>query len=63
VYLFTDGYADQFGGARGKKFMRKRLNDLLLNIHTFSLDELQEIIRQKFVDWKGELNRWTMFVS
>jgi serine phosphatase RsbU (regulator of sigma subunit) len=57
LYLFTDGYADQFGGTRGKKFMRKRLNDLLLNTHTFSLDEQQDIIRQKFVDWKGELEQ------
>jgi len=54
VYLFTDGYSDQFGGPNGKKFMRKNLKKLLTFVQDKTLAEQHEIIRQQFDDWKGE---------
>ena len=52
VYIFTDGYADQFGGEKGKKFMYKPLKELLLSIQNKSIAEQQEELHQKFTSWK-----------
>ncbi|HKL71851.1 MAG TPA: two-component regulator propeller domain-containing protein [Marinilabiliaceae bacterium] len=53
VYLFTDGYADQFGGPNSKKFMYRRFRHLLLNLHHLDLDAQKEIIHAKFEEWRG----------
>lgn len=57
VYTFTDGYADQFGGPRGKKFKYTQLKQLLLSIQHLDLQEQEEIIKQKFLEWKGNLEQ------
>ncbi len=57
IYTFTDGYADQFGGEKGKKFKYKQLEDLLMSIHTLPMTEQSVILNQKFVDWKGNLDQ------
>ena len=57
LYLYTDGYADQFGGPRGKKFMYKQLNRILTEI---SMDELQlqkSKLENNFETWKGNLEQ------
>ncbi len=57
LYLYTDGYADQFGGPKGKKFKYKQLNDLLLaNVNT-SLKEQHTILNSTFKNWRGELEQ------
>lgn len=55
VYLFSDGYADQFGGPEGKKFKGKQLKDLLLSIQDQPLDEQKTILEDNFDEWKGTL--------
>jgi serine phosphatase RsbU (regulator of sigma subunit) len=55
VYIFTDGYADQFGGPLGKKFRYKTLKNLLLQIHQLPMPEQRTILDETFVKWKGEL--------
>ena len=57
VYTFTDGYADQFGGEKGKKFKYKPFKELLLSIQDKTMNEQREIIHQKFNDWKGDLEQ------
>ncbi len=57
LYLTTDGYADQFGGPKGKKFMFKKLGELLLSISKLSLSEQSEILAKTFDDWKGNLEQ------
>lgn len=57
IYLYTDGYADQFGGPKGKKFKYKQLNDLLMDMHQEPLNHQKEKLAQVFVDWKGELEQ------
>ena len=57
IYTFTDGYADQFGGPKGKKFKYTQLKELLISIQQFDLVKQEEIIKQKFVDWKGDLDQ------
>jgi serine phosphatase RsbU (regulator of sigma subunit) len=55
IYLFSDGYADQFGGPNGKKFKYKQLQDVLLGIYDRPLTEQKKILEQKFNEWKGNM--------
>ncbi len=53
-YLFTDGFADQFGGEQGKKFMSKNLRDILLGIQHKSMQEQLSFLEHTFDSWKGK---------
>ena len=53
LYLFSDGYADQFGGPSGKKFMYKKLRNLLENNVNLSMSEQKNNLYNSFIDWKG----------
>lgn len=57
IYLYTDGYADQFGGQKGKKFKYKPLNELLLSIHQKELHTQKEILNTTFENWKSNLEQ------
>lgn len=57
LYLYTDGYADQFGGVKGKKFKYKPLNELIMSICKLPLDEQSDILDKHFESWKGELEQ------
>lgn len=51
VYIFSDGYPDQFGGPRGKKFMYKRFRELLVENSKESLDKQKELLQDSLFDW------------
>lgn len=51
IYIFSDGYADQFGGPRGKKFMYKRFRDLLLENAKKDLSDQKENLKESLFDW------------
>jgi ligand-binding sensor domain-containing protein/serine phosphatase RsbU (regulator of sigma subunit) len=53
IYMFSDGYADQFGGPEGKKFKYLRFRHLLLNVHQLPLDKQKIIIEESIEEWKG----------
>lgn len=53
IYLFTDGYADQFGGPDSKKFMSRQFKKLLLDIHQKPFEEQKTILNQTIVNWRG----------
>jgi two-component system, sensor histidine kinase LadS len=57
VYLFTDGFPDQFGGPDGKKFKYKPFKELLLEVHDRSMDEQRRILQMVFDEWKGNLDQ------
>jgi serine phosphatase RsbU (regulator of sigma subunit) len=57
IYIFTDGYSDQFGGNDGKKFKAASLKKLLLSLQDQSMDEQKTIIHQTFEDWRGTLEQ------
>ncbi len=57
LYLYTDGYADQFGGLKGKKFKYRQLNDLLLNNCHEDLNQQKVILLSAFTNWKGNLEQ------
>ncbi len=54
VYIFSDGYADQFGGEDGKKFKYRRFRHLLLNIHKLPLEDQKAVLHQKMQHWMGD---------
>ncbi|MBU2018870.1 MAG: DUF4154 domain-containing protein [Bacteroidetes bacterium] len=59
VYLFTDGYVDQFGGNRDKKFMKKRFKNLLLESQNMTMHEQYKLLDKSMFDWrnsKGSIN-------
>lgn len=57
IYTFTDGFADQFGGPKGKKMMKKNLLAILLQIHLKPMQEQKEILLERFTEWKGSLEQ------
>lgn len=53
VYTFSDGYADQFGGPAGKKFMRKQFRQMLIDVQHLSMEEQLAALEKRFDDWRG----------
>ncbi len=57
IYVFSDGFADQFGGPHGKKLKSSGFRDQLLSIYHQPLDVQKMRLRQFFFDWKGSLEQ------
>ena len=57
VYTLTDGFPDQFGGPRGKKFKYKQLEELLLSIAHESMGIQEQKLEEVFENWKGNLEQ------
>jgi serine phosphatase RsbU (regulator of sigma subunit) len=57
IYIFSDGYADQFGGSKGKKFMVGNMQKLIADICQKPIREQENLLLKNFLDWKGELEQ------
>jgi ligand-binding sensor domain-containing protein/serine phosphatase RsbU (regulator of sigma subunit) len=57
IYMFSDGYTDQFGGPLGKKFMKVGVENLLEQIRHKNMEEQYATIVSNFTNWKGELDQ------
>jgi len=57
LYMFSDGYADQFGGPKGKKFKYSQLKELLLKINHLSMQEQKKALDNQIELWKGNLEQ------
>jgi PAS domain S-box-containing protein len=57
VYLFSDGYADQFGGPKGKKFMYRNFADLLLSIQENKMEEQKNILDAAIMSWRADIDQ------
>ncbi len=57
LYIFSDGYPDQFGGEKGKKLKYKPFKKLFLNIQDKSMKEQKAVLDKTFEDWKGDLEQ------
>ncbi|MCC7332534.1 MAG: SpoIIE family protein phosphatase [Flavobacteriales bacterium] len=57
VYIFSDGYADQFGGPKGKKFMYKQFRDDLLELVGKKMDTQKSVLNNTIEAWKGSLEQ------
>ena len=61
IYLFTDGYVDQIGGAERKTFKSNRFKQLLLDIYRLSMNEQMKLLERKIEEWRGTLHRLTTY--
>lgn len=57
VYLFSDGYADQFGGEKLKKFKSKNMKELLLQISGESIERQRQILDESIEKWRGNVEQ------
>lgn len=57
IYLFTDGFADQFGGPKGKKFKYKQLHKLMSSTSQIPLNQQSEMFNTTFENWQGALEQ------
>lgn len=57
IYVFTDGYQDQFGGPKGKKFKANQLKDIIITNQALSMDDQMKLLKSKFMEWKGEIEQ------
>ncbi|MCW9041063.1 MAG: tetratricopeptide repeat protein [Flavobacteriales bacterium] len=57
IYIFTDGYADQFGGPKGKKMMYKPFKEFLISIQDKNMQEQKIAVQNHFNQWKGDLEQ------
>jgi serine phosphatase RsbU (regulator of sigma subunit)/predicted negative regulator of RcsB-dependent stress response len=57
VYIFTDGFADQFGGPKGKKFKYKQMQEFLLSNSAGVMEEQKNLLDAEFQSWKGNLEQ------
>jgi serine phosphatase RsbU (regulator of sigma subunit) len=57
LYMFSDGYYDQFGGPRGKKFKYKQLTSAILSMASASLEEQKNLLSDTLETWRGNLEQ------
>ena len=57
IYLFTDGFADQFGGPFGKKLLSKQFREILSSIQNLSMSEQEKKLADVFSKWKGDVTQ------
>jgi serine phosphatase RsbU (regulator of sigma subunit) len=57
LYIFSDGYVDQFGGEKGKKFKAQAFRELLLTVQDKNMEQQKQIINDIFENWKGNLDQ------
>jgi serine phosphatase RsbU (regulator of sigma subunit) len=57
LFIFSDGYVDQFGGPKGKKFKAKTLSELLILNAEKSMEEIKQTLFDSFESWKGSLEQ------
>jgi serine phosphatase RsbU (regulator of sigma subunit) len=57
VYTFTDGYADQFGGPKGKKYKYKQFEELLMSIWQKPMREQHQLLNDSVENWRGDLEQ------
>lgn len=54
LYVFSDGYADQFGGEKGKKFLYNRFREHLLSVHQEPMEKQNEYLTKTMEEWQGQ---------
>jgi serine phosphatase RsbU (regulator of sigma subunit) len=53
LYIYSDGFADQFGGEKGKKYMVTKFRNLLAEISSLNVDDQKQKLEDEFEKWKG----------
>ncbi|MBL4716308.1 MAG: SpoIIE family protein phosphatase [Bacteroidia bacterium] len=56
-YLFSDGYSDQFGGPKDKKYTSRRFKDFLLKVQSNSMQEQEQLLETEIKNWRGDVEQ------
>ena len=54
IYLYTDGFADQFGGDRNRKYKNSNFKNFLLEISSQEIEQQGKLVEKEFLNWKGD---------
>jgi len=57
IYIFTDGFIDQFGGKEGRRFKINAFKELLMSIQDYSMNDQKKAIERKYFEWKGNFEQ------
>mgnify|MGYP001819755734 CR=1 FL=1 len=57
IYMFSDGYLDQFGGPRGKKFMSRNFKKLILELQSVDLKDQGAAMEKVLMEWMGDISQ------
>ena len=57
IYIFSDGYVDQFGGEKGKKLKAKAVREILLSVQDMSMEDQKAVLDKSFEKWKGDFEQ------
>jgi serine phosphatase RsbU (regulator of sigma subunit) len=57
LYLFSDGYVDQFGGPKGRKYKSQKFRDFLVSIHQKSMEDQKKMLNDEIENWKGKISQ------
>jgi serine phosphatase RsbU (regulator of sigma subunit) len=57
IYIFTDGFIDQFGGKEGRRFKINAFKELLMSIQKFNMNDQKKAIERKYFEWKGNFDQ------
>ena len=57
IYIFSDGYPDQFGGEKGKKYKSGKFKKFLISIQEYSMEEQHKLLDKEFENWRGKLEQ------
>ena len=57
IYIFSDGFVDQFGGEKGKKYMYKSFRKLMLSINSESMEQQKIVLKTTYDKWRGSLEQ------
>ena len=57
IYVFSDGFIDQFGGGDGKKYKSKNFKDLILSVQNLSMNEQKLFLNKSFDQWRGPIEQ------
>jgi hypothetical protein len=53
LYIFSDGFYDQFGGDKGRKMFTRNFKQILMEIHALDIEKQHKELESKFDEWKG----------
>lgn len=57
IYTFSDGFVDQFGGPKGKRYKYKRLEEKILSLYRMPMEEQKQLLISEFNEWKGNIEQ------
>jgi serine phosphatase RsbU (regulator of sigma subunit) len=57
IYIFSDGFIDQFGGKEGRRFKINAFKELLMSLQAYNMNDQKKAIERKYYEWKGNFEQ------